>query len=138
MKGVRLPSGYLQVTITSNRSPTGKQLKAYVHQMVCEAFHGARPKGLEVRHRDGNNSNNRSDNLCWGTRAENQEDRRKHGTISGWKLDRETYGQTRVTKEIAAKIREAYGTGLLTQTQVARAFGVSQAAVSRVARGIIP
>lgn len=138
MVGVRMPSGYLQVTITSNRSPTGKQLKAYVHRMVCEAFHGPQPEGLEVRHRDGDNSNNRADNLCWGTRAENNEDKRQHGTISGWNLDRESYGQTRITKELSAKIRKAYQAGGLTQTQVGRAFGVSQSAVSRVLRGIIP
>jgi hypothetical protein len=137
MAGVRLPSGYLQVTITSNRSPTGKQLKAYVHQMVCLAFHGPRPKGLEVRHLDGDNSNNRADNLCWGTRAENNEDKRQHGTISGWRTERETYGQTRVTKELASRIRDTYATGLLTQHQVAKAFGVSQSIVSRAARGVI-
>ncbi len=132
-----MPSGYLQVTITANRSPTGKQLKAYVHRMVCEAFHGPQPEGLEVRHRDGNNFNNRSDNLCWGTRAENTEDKRKHGTISGWKVDIQGSNRNHINKELSAKIRASYATGLLTQTQVAKAFGVSQSVVSRVARGVI-
>lgn len=52
----------------------------YVHQMVTTAFHGPRPVGKEPRHLDGNHSNNRADNLCWGTRQQNIADAIAHGT----------------------------------------------------------
>lgn len=47
-----------------------------VHQLVCEAFNGARPEdpkdGRTVcMHLDENSANNRADNLAWGTQKEN-------------------------------------------------------------------
>lgn len=60
----------------------GKQRPEAVHRMVCAAFHGPCPEGLECRHRDGNPSNNRPGNLVWGTRLENQQDRHQHGTTN--------------------------------------------------------
>ncbi len=52
-----------------------------VHQLVAEAFHGARQVGQVVRHLDGNPLNNSAQNLCWGTPKENSEDREAHGTV---------------------------------------------------------
>lgn len=48
--------------------------------MVCEAFHGLRPEGMEVRHLDGNSQNDAASNLAWGTRSENIRDAVRHGT----------------------------------------------------------
>jgi hypothetical protein len=75
--------GYIQITITSNRSPSGKQMKVYVHDLVCRAFHGERPEGKEVAHEDRNPSNNSAENLSWKTHAENQSDIRRHGSGRG-------------------------------------------------------
>lgn len=51
----------------------GKSYK--VHQLVCEAFHGARPlingKPAVCMHLDENTANNRADNLAWGTQKQN-------------------------------------------------------------------
>lgn len=57
------------------------QRDAYVHRLVCEAFHGAptaeRP---HVRHLDGDCMNNAAHNLAWGSVAENIADMDVHGT----------------------------------------------------------
>jgi len=42
-----------------------------IHRLVCEAFHGPCPPGLETIHLDEDGLNNRADNLCWGTRKAN-------------------------------------------------------------------
>lgn len=42
-----------------------------VHRLVCEAFHGPRPEGLVTLHLDGDPTNNRSENLAWGTQSKN-------------------------------------------------------------------
>lgn len=43
-----------------------------VHQLVCEAFHGTKPfDSAIVIHIDENPSNNRPENLKWGTQKEN-------------------------------------------------------------------
>ena len=53
-----------------------------VHTLVCEAFHGPRPAGMQVCHNDGTRTNNTVGNLRWGTPSENQLDRIDHGTSS--------------------------------------------------------
>jgi len=55
-------------------------MRSTVHSLICEAFHGQRPRGMEVRHLNGNRRDNRSENLSWGTRSENAADRLRHGT----------------------------------------------------------
>lgn len=41
------------------------------HQIVASHFHGDRPPGLTVNHKDGNKTNNRFQNLEYVTRSEN-------------------------------------------------------------------
>ena len=57
-----------------------KEGREYVHRMVCEAFHGPAPTGAQVRHLDGDNRNNKPENLAWGTIKENYADKVRHGT----------------------------------------------------------
>ena len=45
-----------------------------VHSLVLEAFVGPCPQGMEARHLDDDPTNNRLDNLIWGSRSENSGD----------------------------------------------------------------
>ena len=59
----------------------GRYVKALVHILVCEAFHGPTPSPRhEVAHADGKPGNARADNLRWATHQENEADKRLHGT----------------------------------------------------------
>jgi DNA-binding CsgD family transcriptional regulator len=69
-------SGYQVLSRASGA--TGNTL---VHRVVLEAFIGPCPPGLQCRHLNGNPADNRLDNLCWGTPAQNTEDKRRHGTL---------------------------------------------------------
>lgn len=51
-----------------------------VHQLVLEAFVGPIPPGMEVRHLNGDPTDNRLENLAYGTHSENMRDRLAHGT----------------------------------------------------------
>ena len=67
----RLPSGaeYRMVMVFDSDK---KQIPRKVHQLVCEAFHGARPfPEAQVLHLDEVGLNNRPENLKWGTVKEN-------------------------------------------------------------------
>lgn len=75
LRPARLQNGYLSVALHD-----GTQRTHYVHALVCAAFHGPRPEGAEIRHLDGDATNNVSSNLAWGTRSENNLDRVAHGT----------------------------------------------------------
>lgn len=67
--------GHLGVVLYLSES---KGLK-YVHHLVMEAFVGPRPEGFDIRHLNGNPSDNRLSNLRYGTRRENVLDTVHHG-----------------------------------------------------------
>jgi hypothetical protein len=50
-----------------------------VHKLVMLAFVGPRPDGAEIRHLNGNGSDNRLVNLAYGTVSENRIDITRHG-----------------------------------------------------------
>lgn len=56
------------------------QVRKSVHRLVLEAFVGPCPDGMECRHLNGNSQDNRLGNLAWGTHAENEADKLRHGT----------------------------------------------------------
>lgn len=62
--------GYYCVTLCKDGVPKKKR----VHDLVCSAFHGPRPEGMEVLHLDGTRTNNMPENLMWGTRSDNMRD----------------------------------------------------------------
>jgi len=51
------------------------------HTIVADTWLGPRPKGMVLRHLDGTTTNDRPDNLAWGTHRQNSLDRFAHGTI---------------------------------------------------------
>lgn len=107
----------------------GDQRKAYVHRLVCEAFYGPAPEGLpEVRHLDGDSSNNRPENLDWGTKEQNALDRSAHGRATG-----ESHATSRLTDAIVAEMHALRGT--VTRPALAARFGVSRGTVDDVLDG---
>lgn len=106
--------GYLYVTCSGvgNRA---------VHVLVCTAFHGPKPEGMEVAHDDGDNFNNRPSNLRWDTPLGNGADRIKHGTTSHGGASGEANAHAVLTADLVREIRAADEPYLL----LALRFGVS-------------
>lgn len=65
-----------------------KYIRKRVHHAVLEAFTGPRPPGLVCRHLNDNPSDNRLENLMWGTASENMADRIRNGIHHYSKRDR--------------------------------------------------
>jgi hypothetical protein len=103
-----------------------------VHELVCLAFHGPKPSPrLCVRHLDGDWSNNKPDNLKWGTYAENEADKRRHGkTAIGAKQ-----GSAKLTEEAVKIIRASIPYGLWDSVNAAKVFGVTPSTINQIARG---
>lgn len=58
----------------------GKRKSYFVHKLVAELFMSPQPSAKhEIRHLDGDRTNNAYDNLAWGTRKDNADDRERHG-----------------------------------------------------------
>lgn len=75
-------NGYHDVSL-SNRSAGIKRKHRPVHALVAEAFLGPRPEKHDILHLDGDRTNNRADNLRYGTRAENLHQTYEYGGSAG-------------------------------------------------------
>ena len=147
--------GYLTVKVKIE----GGMKKAFVHKMVCIAFHGQRPSPEhEVRHLDGNKLNNRSSNLAWGTRSDNAIDRKRHGTCAAAENGRKSackssasfkrkadaglvnfargskQGTSKIVESDVLEIRRLRSTN--TCQQIAGMYGLDQSTVARIIRRV--
>ena len=74
---LNLVQGYPHTSITLH----GKAKNVWAHTLVCRAFHGDPPTpDHQVRHLNGISWDCRAENLAWGTKSENELDKRRHGT----------------------------------------------------------
>lgn len=103
--------GYPRVSVMRG----GKKTSLLVHSLVANAFLLERPSSAhEVRHLDGDRTNNVASNLAWGTRAENAADRARHGRTSSGEahsLAIRSSNQANGTRAFRAAQREARATG---------------------------
>lgn len=76
LKQVTSRGGYKQVSPCEK----GENRTRDVHTLVLLAFVGECPPGQQVRHKNGDKTDNRLDNLVYGTPVENNQDKREHGT----------------------------------------------------------
>jgi len=126
LKPYRDREGYLAIRLCVNgRRPTFK-----VHHLVLLAFVGPRPEGMECRHLDGNKTNNRPENLCWGTSTENAADSFRHGTSPLG----ERNGRAKLTEANVIEIRKLLAQGM-PQQAIASRFGVSRRTIGRIKSG---
>lgn len=116
---------YLMVSLQRNGKSIGKK----VHTLILNAFSGPKPDRYEARHLDGNCLNNKPDNLKWGTRRENVDDKKRHGTITIGELN----GRSKLTKEQVIEIRNL--AGIFSTYVLAKKYGVGQTTISAIHTG---
>ncbi len=102
----------------------------YVHHLVLEAFVGQRPEGHEAAHDNGDKTDNCLENLAWKTKAENDADKLRHGTL----LKGERCPWAKLSAEDVAKIRHLISTGL-PDAKIAFLFQVSASAIYMIRKG---
>jgi hypothetical protein len=108
-------------------SPPRRPRKLFVHRAVLFAFAGPPPPGMEVRHLDGDPGNNAIENLAWGTRLENMQDKARHGT--------ERQGEEKPGCRLTAANVDAIRFDRRASRVVGAEYGVSHTAVQRIRRG---
>src|ERR1044072_815428 len=119
--------GYPRVTIRMN----GRRRWITVHQLVAMTFIGPRPHGCEVRHLNGNPRDNRVENLAWGTHAQNEADRVRHGNL----LQGERHGNAKLTSADVWRIRSRAADGELLK-DIACDYGITGQAVGQIVRRV--
>ena len=125
--------GYLAVKISNGRRGAKT---VCVHTLVLTTFVGPRPDGMEACHRNGDPTDNRVENLYWGTRSDNVRDMYRHGT---WAKTRPTntgssHHSTHLTESDVLDIRRRYVKGTNQKKsgnarQLAEEYGVSRYAI---------
>lgn len=121
-------TGYPTVTLTGSQ----RRGSVAVHALICAAFHGEPTKAAaEVRHLDGDKSNAKPDNLQWGTRAENEADKRRHRTLATGSR----HGASKLNDDDVALIRKAVGIGLVTANRAAEFYGILPSTIRDIANG---
>lgn len=104
-----------------------RSLTKEIHVLVMLVFAGPRPEGLEVRHLDGVKTNNRLENLAYGTKSENMEDAIRHGS----KIVGETHYLAKLTNAQVLEIRRLRHDGT-TPSDIATLFGVTSHYVTKI------
>lgn len=128
------PAGRLMVPTPVHcghlRVKAGVPLRAvFVHRMVLEAFVGPCPAGHEARHLNDDPTDNRLENLAWGTRAENLADAVRNGREYSPK------GEGKINSKLTeAAVREIRSSAANAH-ELGRLFGVTPTAIRHVRKG---
>jgi hypothetical protein len=116
--------GHMQVGMWIN----GKLVNRLVHRIILETFVGPCPPGMECRHVLNNNpSDNCLVNLAWGTKGENAEDKKRHGTyLAGSRVC-----TSKLAEADIPTIRALVASGI-TQADVARSYSVTISCINAI------
>ena len=119
-------SGYQCVLLRS----AGVSRGVRVHRLVLESFVGLRPVGQVGRHLNGDPSDNRLENLCWGTPQENADDTIRHGRSPRGRR----HFNARLTEDDVRTIRARRAKGEYAAT-IAADYDISAEHVCGIANG---
>ncbi len=119
--------GYLFITLCA---PDGKRRRTYLHNLILEAFVGPRPAGAEARHLNDIKSDNRAENLLWGTSSQNKQDSIRNGIFRrGSRCSYAILDEKRV-----AQIKTLLANGRSCPS-LGREFGVHRTAINAIKTG---
>jgi len=117
---IKNKGGYLAVTLTNGEI----RPQILVHRLVARTFKGECPIGLQVRHYDGNKTNNHFSNLRYGTAKENAADAVRHGTRGPG----EKHPMAKLTRIEIKDIRNSCESGVM----LSKKYGVCPAHISAI------
>ncbi len=135
-KGRRNPEGILRPRATRGGYQSvclslGAQVRQVrINRLVLEAFTGPPPfPDAEARHLNGDPTDNRIVNLCWGSKKDNMADASRHGTAGVWMK-----GRAKFTPDQVAEIRDLRAKGMKLDDIAAR-YNTSRKHISAICLG---
>lgn len=124
--------GHIDISLRKNN----RRHHRYMHRLVAEAFIPNPHNYPIVRHLDDDPSNNRVDNLAWGTDLDNIRDCIEAGRFRYFtRKDIEKASSIRRTPVVAVNLRTGEKTEYIGQGEAARNLGMHQSDISGVLRG---
>lgn len=122
--------GSLRETGYGQFNNDGKITRA--HRFAYELAYGAIPDDMLVCHHCDNRRCVRPDHLFVGTHKDNMQDCLRKGRYAGVALKGEDQTNAKLTWVAVREMRDRYRGGGVSQPELARQYGVSQAAVNSV------
>lgn len=111
----------------------GRFSRKTIHSLVLAAFISPRPRGHVSRHKNGIKTDNRAENLEWGTQKQNMQDKYQHGTA----FLGERHALAKLKKEDVLEIRRLYkrvSYGKSNARELATRFKVSKENINHIVR----
>lgn len=121
LKSQVMRNGYHEVYLCDGKSRKHRT----VHSLVAQVFLGEKPKGYDVMHINGDRSDNRVENLRYGSRSENLRSTYRYG-------GKQANGK--LSLDDVDDIRRRIDRGE-SCVEIAKAFGVDSAAVYHIRNG---
>jgi HNH endonuclease len=127
LTGYPTTNGYLHVVLMRE----GKRYQRNVAPLICVAFHGPRPVGMEVCHGRNGKLDDTPENLSWGTKSKNcGEDKVRDGKDNSG----ERQWKSKLTWGAVIVIRKRYEEGA-SQVQLAKENGVTKENIYLIVNG---
>ena len=120
----RLFKGYLRVKINGSTH--------LVHRLVALTYIPNPENKPCVCHKDNNRTNNRVENLYWGTVKENMSQASRDGRMLGPSTSLENHSRSKLTNHQRIRIIYLYKNTDFTYRQLAKKFNVSVGCISSV------
>jgi hypothetical protein len=122
-------NGYLTVGLRSD----GVMSSWRVHRLVLLSFIGPCPLGMECCHNNGNRTDNRLNNLRWGTRSDNGSDRISHGNSP----QGEKNPKCKLDEAKVIELRAAHRTGEFSYSDLGRRFGITKSVAHKIVKRLL-
>ena len=125
--------GHMRISLTGRRCSEcgGKSNKLeYVHSLILETFIGPKPPDGICRHLNSVPSDNRAENLAWGTPQQNMDDRARRGLY----YRGEANHKAKLTAAKVEKIRQLRRGGW-TLLRLAERFRICQSQAHNICAG---
>lgn len=113
-----------------------KGKKVLVHRLMLMAFIGMPNEGQIVCHRNDIKTDNRLNNLYWGSHKENKQDGIRNGKFGKAKSG-EHHHNVKYSDEVISKIKNEYTGKYGEQTALGRKYGMPQQQVYAIVSGKI-
>lgn len=127
-----LKTGYYSIA-TRIGGRKGKPICFKVHRLVAEAFIENEDNKPFVNHKDGDKLNNEKENLEWCTQSENILHALRIGLLVPLKMEESPH--SKITIEIADKIRLEYSRSKITHRALAEKYGVGKTTIQNILAG---
>lgn len=132
VKGSVMSIGYRKVSCYRPKPSATSTL--YVHDLMADAWLGAKPEGYQVNHKDGDKLNNHRDNLEYVTPSENIQHAYNTGLLKPYDRHGENHPGSKLNLTMIKKAITMKQKGL-TYTDIAKEFQVSRHTISRALNG---